>query len=126
MKKLIIVLLFSLFATGCTKTEDYLRDMVIKNSDLIDPSSAMFRNLTVKDLTRYDEISTIAWCGEINVKNSIGAYAGWKEFIMSRDKSGTIDITFQGSTENRLWDIYKSLYCGTEKPESWIPFWEAK
>lgn len=125
MKKLIIALLFSLFVTGCTKTEDYLKDIIIKQSNLIDPSSAMFRNLTVWDLTRYDENSTIKWCGEINVKNSIGAYAGYKEFYMLLNKNGTLDLYFQDGKTDELWSLYKRINChGAVSAPSWIPFWE--
>jgi len=39
--------------------------------DLLDPFSAEFRDV------RQD---FLAWCGQVNAKNSFGAYAGWKTF----------------------------------------------
>jgi hypothetical protein len=106
MKKLIIALLFSLFVTGCTKTEDYLKDMVIKHSNLIDPSSVMFRNITFSDYLGKN------WCGEINAKNRMGGYTGWQEFIMSKNENdGTIDFSYKSDMKEYFWDTHKNIRC---------------
>ena len=54
--------------------------------DLIDPSSAQFRDLKVrKDIV----------CGEINAKNRMGAYVGFKRFFAdSKAKTASIDPGF--------------------------------
>jgi hypothetical protein len=136
MKKLIITLLISLFITGCTKTEDYLRDMVIKHSDLIDPGSAMFRNITSSDNRKI-------WCSEINVKNGMGGYVGWKPFEIKVIEDGTVFVAILTPTHiplNATSEYKKGLEdgdkylarryhsdCENTKPvRNWIPFWEAK
>lgn len=42
--------------------------------DLLDPFSAEFRDVRQNFLS---------WCGQVNAKNSFGAYAGWKTFRAS-------------------------------------------
>lgn len=48
---------------------------------LIDPSSASFRNVRVSP-------NQVAVCGEINAKNSYGGYVGYRPFIFTREKKG--------------------------------------
>jgi hypothetical protein len=84
----VIFLIVSLnMLIACTKTEDYLRDVVIKHSDLVDPSSAIFRNIT------FDGLVGNTWCGEINVKNGMGGYTGWKPFHLLIFKDGTVSFS---------------------------------
>lgn len=49
-------------------------------AELIDPSSAQFRNVRV---SKYLDRTV---CGEINGKNRIGAYTGFTEFVVSGDR----------------------------------------
>lgn len=46
----------------------------VASSDLIDPSSAQFRNLK-------------GYCGELNSKNKFGGYVGFNRFIVLNDKA---------------------------------------
>lgn len=127
MKKVaVIVLFFSLFVVGCTKTEDYLKDILIKHSDLIDPNSATFRNIT------YNDFFNKNWCGEINAKNRMGGYTGWQEFTVSKiDGKFRIDFensTFEGLPSNihkESWNTHKEFVCHYAKPaSSRVFFWE--
>lgn len=74
MKKLYLFLLIALVLGGCTKTDDYLKQKFIDHSNLVDPNSSIFRNVT------YKEKENQQWCGEINAKNKLGGYTGWVPF----------------------------------------------
>lgn len=70
MKKISLLVFIALIA-GCQPNEKKAaQDFISK--DFIDPSSAQFRNETQKDGVL---------CGEVNSKNSFGAYTGFKRFV---------------------------------------------
>ena len=69
MKKVLILWLL-VGLVGCNKLESQAKKAV--ESQLKDPDSAKFQNL--------DGI-----CGEVNAKNSFGAYGGFKKFIDTGD-----------------------------------------
>lgn len=48
--------------------------------DLLDPDAAKFRNLEIRETTGANGKKFIALCGEINTKNAMGAYTGFKKF----------------------------------------------
>lgn len=90
---LIVVLAFSI-AQGCRPTkvdhEQRIPGLISDHSELLDPFSAQFRGL------RYEGFKSTGWeaetwCGEINAKNSFGAYTGWQFFRLERRKSGNAD-----------------------------------
>ncbi len=54
---------------------------------LKDPDSAKFRNVAIK---KYEGLRIV--CGEVNAKNSYGAYVGFKKFAAGPTES-TIEIT---------------------------------
>ena len=87
----LITFLLLLAVTACSKTEDYLRDMVVKQSNLVDPNSALFRNIV--EMRNMDEGHT--YCGEINSKNRMGGYVGWVPFIIKVDYHHSAYITIQ-------------------------------
>lgn len=58
--------------------EERLRDDLRAEGSLFDPESAEFKDL-VHSRT-YD-----AWCGQVNAKNRLGGYVGWKYFAL-RDR----------------------------------------
>ena len=89
----LIIFLYVIFAsTACSKTEDYLRDMVVKQSNLVDPNSAIFRNIV--EMRNMNEGHT--YCGDINAKNSMGGYIGWVPFIIKVDVNiHSTDVTIQ-------------------------------
>ncbi len=51
-------------------------------SSLKDPDSARFRNV-------FTSPKMLAVCGDVNAKNSMGGYVGFRRFIVAKDKSGT-------------------------------------
>lgn len=59
----------------------------VTSYNLKDPSSAQFRNIRQAKLTRQDGSEELLVCGEINAKNSFGAYVGFRTF------KGNIDGT---------------------------------
>jgi hypothetical protein len=123
------------------KTDDYLRDMIVKHSDFVDPSSAMFRNITYSpgsaNLGLWD-----TYCGEINAKNRMGGYVGWKPFHLTVHKDGKVfvillelkEIPFgaSASMQERIeklnmmsTEIYKSTCQDAQPAPSSVPFWKA-
>ena len=83
MKKILLIGIVGLLMVGCGKKEpteaelNSFRELKAQESVkalLKDPSSAEFRNIN-------------GMCGEVNSKNSFGAYTGFVRFI------GTPDIT---------------------------------
>lgn len=48
--------------------------------DLIDPESARFRNIRAVDVTRNNGKVEHRACGEVNAKNSLGGYTGFRMF----------------------------------------------
>ncbi|MBD1224936.1 hypothetical protein IC789_09150 [Acinetobacter seifertii] len=83
MKKILLIALFSSLLFGCAKTKeeklqeernklDVMVQQLVRNA-LKDGDSAKFRN---------------QWelCGEVNAKNSFGAYTGFQRFIASKEK----------------------------------------
>ncbi|HEX5126486.1 MAG TPA: hypothetical protein VFW00_07075 [Rhodocyclaceae bacterium] len=51
---------------------------------LNDPESARFRNVFISPKGR-------AICGEVNAKNSMGGYVGFRRFISAKDRAGVED-----------------------------------
>lgn len=47
---------------------------------LIDPNSAMFRNVRVRDVTLETGETVRRVCGEVNAKNRMGGYVGFEMF----------------------------------------------
>lgn len=48
--------------------------------DFFDPGSAQFRNVRAADITTTEGISERRVCGEVNGKNQMGGYVGFKMF----------------------------------------------
>lgn len=61
---------------------DAAQDRII--GSLKDPESARFRRVFVSPRGR-------AVCGDVNAKNSMGGYTGFKRFIVAKDKIGIED-----------------------------------
>lgn len=93
MKKLSLSLLAAALISGCVAmtpiTES--RPVALSSSqmaqiksamsyNLKDPSSAQFRNVRAADVTLQDGKKERRVCGEINGKNSYGAYVGFEWF----------------------------------------------
>lgn len=100
MKRIILVALMAVagaaFASGpkpAPSADDALQaaDQKMKTAamDLIrynlkDPESARFRTVFISPKGK-------AVCGEVNAKNAMGGYAGFKRFIAARDRLGVED-----------------------------------
>lgn len=68
--------------------------------DLLDPQAAQFRNIySVSSGNGHDFV-----CGEINAKNSYGAYTGFKRFYV--DSIGNVQLD---TPDNQLGDIVPSI-----------------
>lgn len=59
-----------------------------------DPSSVEFRNPQIHQKTKYGA----AACGEVNAKNSFGAYTGYKPFVVTEESGG---IYMQGNGDSK-------------------------
>lgn len=79
---LLIVLIFRAYSWFDKNNE--LREMKqVITKDLKDPASAIFRNITSDNYQV---------CGEVNAKNSYGAYIGYKRFTYSKlTKSASLE-----------------------------------
>ena len=102
MKTSILIALFSLAITSSAATkkpskppeptpeeiESKARERLITDAketianSLKDPESARFRNVFVSP-------KMLAVCGDVNAKNSMGGYVGFRRFIVAKDKIGT-------------------------------------
>ena len=94
MKRMLVLFLVTALLAGCTKTDDYLRQQFVAHSDLVDPGSSMFRNITHKS----SPLDT--WCGEVNAKNRMGGYVGWAPFDMTILSNDVVNITIYQSHES--------------------------
>ncbi len=94
---------------GCLSTEQKEARAYIANT-LKDPESTQFRNEVFKDNVL---------CGELNSKNSYGAYVGFKKFISGREPmrntqfGGVEGDAIQG--KNAVLDIDKLLIASSIK-----------
>jgi hypothetical protein len=59
-----------------------LRKLLIDFSELKDPFSAQFRMMEVRTIVNESGSTANVWCGQLNAKNSNGAYAGWSDFVV--------------------------------------------
>jgi hypothetical protein len=83
---LLAALVFISFLSGCGKSKQELRIEDLEkriSATLTDPGSAQFRNVQLSQDQKY-------LCGEINGKNKLGGYVGFKDFAVS-DRDEYID-----------------------------------
>lgn len=66
-----------------------------------DPNSAQFRRITTNGA---------GVCGEVNAKNSMGGYVGFKKFINWDDNDEVTDFTFYEDKDPKVAEIM-SMYC---------------
>lgn len=86
------------------KDETELRKVFVEKSNLKDPFSVQFRNVKV------NTTPMTIWCGEVNAKNSYGAYSGWNLFFASdHGKESSVNIDQEIAHEGFL--IVMGLYC---------------
>lgn len=116
MRKNLFALAFALLslASGNALPEDKVAKFVSAAKeqaarDLIDPSSAQFRDLEVREWVGAENKKHLALCGQINAKNRMGGYVGFRIFSAS-EKSATIYSEEMMSFEKIFYDVM----CGTE------------
>lgn len=55
-------------------------------AQMLDPGSATFQGISEK-------LADFAYCGEVNAKNRMGGYVGYKRFFAQRGTSGNWIVT---------------------------------
>lgn len=83
-----------------------VRKLVVEASSLKDPFSVQFRNLSIQTihLKGPPEETSLIYCGELNAKNSMGAYVGWSQFYAT-SLGKNVYIAKKPN------DFYFRLYC---------------
>jgi len=83
VKKILLALAIPLFLSACKPDEEKAISLAQyeMSANLLDPASAQFRKMKVAKMTDAADGNVIAVvCGEVNGKNSFGAYAGFHPF----------------------------------------------
>ncbi|EEW40529.1 hypothetical protein HMPREF0484_3412 [Klebsiella pneumoniae subsp. rhinoscleromatis ATCC 13884] len=86
MKIIVVALLSLFFLTACKPTEEKAIELakVEISHDMKDPSSTQFRDVISKKVGENDDGSiAMLVCGEVNSKNSFGAYSGYTPFVIA-------------------------------------------
>lgn len=121
MNNKILICFVFIFLIGCTRTEDFLKEVLVKHSEVIDPNSAVFRNITHKKL-----ISIQHWCGDIKVKNRLGGYVDWLAFsVYSNSDDREIHVNFyKKDDDSEVTKLSYKMACGRTEPDNgWVMFW---
>lgn len=121
MKKIIGIFLFSLILVGCGKSAEDIAKEKQAQEQVLKIKQEQERKLKeqaelkkVEDAVRYylkdgDSAkfrNVIKNCGEVNAKNSWGAYAGFTRFIVQSDK----DVVFE-DPGNAYFDFMVKMSC---------------
>ncbi|TKI02661.1 hypothetical protein [Martelella alba] len=83
--RILVLLIVSFWLTACGQENNDPTQLGKKSvmSALKDPGSADFRNLHYYVKTQNKDGTTVGFvCGEVNAKNSFGAYTGFKKFMV--------------------------------------------
>lgn len=122
-----LAMLISITGTGCSVNpgtvahrEAEARDVL--SDRLMDAESARFRNVVSKDVTREGQKVQIL-CGQVNAKNQMGAYVGFRDFIVvPEERFGLVDpAAMPGNDEATIiaqgsfYDAY--AYCDPATPK---------
>lgn len=76
MREVIVAGLVVLALAGCQQNpEDKIKEGLVKYSYLYDPSSAMLRDVR--------DVGGDSYCLELNAKNKLGAYSGWRKVYLT-------------------------------------------
>jgi len=103
-----VVLFFScLLLTACKPSQEKAIDLAKTeiSHDLKDPASTQFRDISTKKVGEKEDGSVVMLiCGEVNSKNSFGAYSGFSQFVVAltmKSKglfSSGVEYTVEGKT----------------------------
>lgn len=127
------VIVAALLLVGCGSDEDNAKAVAEKviARTLKDPDSAKFSGLyTVEKPSDDPKIRWIATCGQVNAKNSFGAYAGATRFVVLQafvpsmnvqdtsfaelqksDRRATVESRQTGKLETVFEAVYWNKYC---------------
>lgn len=86
MNKGVILLLPCLLLIACKPSHDKAIDLAKTeiSHDMKDPLSTQFRDISTKKVGEKDDGSVVMLvCGEVNSKNSFGAYSGFSQFVIA-------------------------------------------
>lgn len=90
MKHAVLLIASTVSLMACTQVQEHQFKEVARASFedvLSDAQTARFRNERVVWAQGSDE--RLALCGEVNAKNLMGAYVGWKRFVVEGSVSGS-------------------------------------
>ena len=93
-KAILLLSASALMLVGCGKSKLELREEALRNrvaTTLNDPQSAQFRNIKLSADQKF-------LCGEINAKNRMGGYVGFRPFAVSDDFDYIADENLLGLT----------------------------
>jgi len=92
----ILIALFSSFLLSCSDvSDDDLTRIFTNHSSLYDPGSVTFRNVSSSK-----DGDTV--CGELNAKNRLGGYVGWKRFGILDAKTTNPSIYIEGAEAKEM------------------------
>lgn len=86
MKMVMVIISSLLFLTACKPTEEKAIELAKSeiSHDMKDPLSTQFRDVVSKKVGEKDDGSiAMLVCGEVNSKNSFGAYSGYSPFVIA-------------------------------------------
>jgi len=107
------LLLTNQIALAQSNIDTFVREAKYRlTKNFLDPEAAKFRNLQVREWQGKDK-KYLSLCGEVNAKNAMGAYTGYKKFSAGKDSGDVIET--DGSPADGIiimakWDIP----CGSE------------
>ena len=79
-KKLALVAILTTLISGCFQSkEEKVKELLFKHGKTFDPESTLFRNI--------QELRTNTYCVELNSKNRLGVYVGWRRAYISLDEN---------------------------------------
>lgn len=104
----------SVCASGASSHAAFVADAKRRlTRDFKDPGSAQFRNTYLTT----DKGTAVALCGEVNAKNSFGAYTGFRPFyVMDTGKSLTAGVMEDGAEDIVFNTIFKGACSGKRTP----------
>lgn len=123
MKQFFLILL--LLCVGCTDNSIATANKAIER-ELIDPGSVQYRNVKAYPGGRV--------CGELNSKNRMGGYVGFKNFIYSQaDSIVNIDATVtdtlsicNNESEDKFWLEHNEKMCKSVSGSPWCEIAEKR
>ena len=90
----------------------------------LDPEAAKYRNLEVREWVGDKNIKYLELCGEVNAKNSMGAYTGYKKFNANPESARIVGLlksgesisgeSVDGALAIELLLTFRSTVCGAD------------